>query len=256
MASTPSGPTLTCAQCSHANEAERVYCHNCGAKLDRSLLPKVEEINKDSIDKTRRRVQRMTNPGGFVAMREVKALVKTLSTAAVVALLIGIVREPDDVPPVKPAELSTRFIGTELADALESPQPRVFQFTQGEANNHLHSALKSKDGGFIPGAKFERAFVKFEPGNVNIGLQQSLFGFSLYSGARYHIGVKDGKFFAINEGGNFGRVGIHPLLMRFATSAFNPLFHALKKESDQIQSMEQVIVDKGRIGMKTKGKGK
>ena len=32
--------TLTCAECGFVNEAERVYCHNCGKKLDRSLIPK------------------------------------------------------------------------------------------------------------------------------------------------------------------------------------------------------------------------
>ena len=60
MATTPSGPTLTCSQCGFANETERVYCHNCGAKLDRSLLPKATETSKDSVAKVRKRVQKMT----------------------------------------------------------------------------------------------------------------------------------------------------------------------------------------------------
>ena len=256
MATNPTGPTLTCSQCSFANEAERVYCHNCGAKLDRSLLPKAEEADKESIDKTRKRVQKMTNPGGMKVMSEVKTLGKVIWTSALVALLVGIVREPDGLPPAKTEDLSLRMIGSELAEAADSPQPRTLIFTEAEANSYLRTSLKSKGSAFIPGAKFERAFVKFERENVYAGLEQSLFGFALHSGARYHIGVKDGKFFAENMGGNFGRIAIHPVLMKYATAAFQPLWKALKREKDQVESMQNVVADKERIGLVTKGRVK
>ena len=256
MATNPTGPTLTCSQCSFANEAERVYCHNCGAKLDRSLLPKAEEADKESIEKTRRRVQKMTNPGGVKAVAELKTLAKVLWAAALVALIVGIVRAPDGLPPAKTEDLSLRMIGSELSEAAESPQPRTLIFTEAEANSYLRTSLKSKGTGFIPGAKFERAFVKFHPGNVYAGLEQSLFGFALHSGVRHRIGVKDGKFFAESMGGNFGRIAIHPALMKYAGAAFSPLWKALKRDSDQVQAMENVVVEKERIGLRTKGRGK
>lgn len=257
MASSPSGPTLTCSQCNFANEAERVYCHNCGAKLDRSLLPKAEENEKESLEKTRKRVQKMTNPGGPDYVREVKALVSSIAYGAVVAFIIGVVREPDDLPPKKPNETELpRMIGTDLAQAIESPTPQVLQFTESEANAYLRSSLKSKGSGWIPGAQFERAFVRFDVGCVYIGLEQSLFGFPIHSGARYNMGVKDGKFFADNQGGNIGRVAIHPTIMKYVVSAFQPLWKALKRESDQVQGMEKVVMDKGRIGFLTKGRQK
>lgn len=256
MATNPTGPTLTCSQCSFANEAERVYCHNCGAKLDRSLLPKAEEADKESIDKTRRRVQKMTNPGGMKVMNEVKTLGKVVWSSALVALLVGFVREPDGLPPAKTDDLSLRMIGSELAEAADSPQPRTLIFTEAEANSYLRTSLKSKGAALIPGAKFERAFVKFERENVTAGLVQSLFGFPLHTGARYHIGVKDGKFFADSMGGSFGRIAIHPALMKYATAAFQPLWTALKREKDQVAAMQNVVVDKERIGLVTKGRGK
>ena len=256
MATTPSGPTLTCSQCGFANEAERVYCHNCGAKLDRSLLPKAEEADKESIDKTRKRVKKMTNPGGSNVVRELKALANVLVWAALVALIVGFVRVPDGLPPAKSDDLSLRMIGSELAEAAESLQPRTLIITEAEANSYLRTSLKSKGSGWIPGAKFERAFVKFERENVYAGLEQSLFGFPLHSGARYHIGVKDGKFFAESAGGNLGRIAIHPALMKYASAAFQPLWKALKRENDQVQGMQNVVVDKERIGLVTKGRGK
>ena len=49
---------LTCAECKYENEVERVYCHNCGEKLDRSLLPKVDEVKPgDDLDKAGRKVR-------------------------------------------------------------------------------------------------------------------------------------------------------------------------------------------------------
>ena len=255
MATTPSGPTLTCSQCGFANETERVYCHNCGAKLDRSLLPKAGEASKESVEKARKRVRKMTNPGQSSVTRELKTLANVIVYAVLAAFIIGFIREPEGVPPVKGGELSLRMVGSEIAEALESPQARALQFTDGEVSNYFKSALKSKTAGLIPGVKFERAFAKFEPGNVYVGLQQSVAGYPLYSGARYQIGVKDGQFFARNVGGNFGRIAVHPDLMRHLGIVFQPLWKPLKREHDQMKSMQRVEAMKGSIILVTKGRG-
>jgi hypothetical protein len=253
MATTPSGPTLTCSQCGFANETERVYCHNCGAKLDRSLLPKSEPADKTSIEKTRKRVKKMTNPGQTSAARELKTFANVIVWSVLAAFIIGFIREPDGVPADK-GEGNLRMVGTEIAEALESPQPRALQFTENDVNGYFKSALKSKADGLIPGVKFERAYVNFVPGNVYIGLQQSVAGRSLYSGARYQLGVKDGKFYANNMGGNFGRVRVHPALMRYLDVAFRPLWKALKREKDQMESMQQVVAKEDSIVVVTKGR--
>ncbi len=67
----PINPILKCPQCEYANEPERVYCHNCGAKLDRSLLPQVKEAKeKQDQERARRRVKKLTNPElGFIRPR-------------------------------------------------------------------------------------------------------------------------------------------------------------------------------------------
>ena len=259
MATTPSGPTLTCSQCNFANEVERVYCHNCGAKLDRSLIPKAPEADQADIDKTRKRVAKMTSPGGVNAAHELKTLAKTLGYAALVALLVGIACEPEGVPPAKAREgelSSLRMIGSELAEAAESPQARVLQLTDADANSYLKTALKSKGASLVPGADFARAFVRFDVGSVYVGVEQSLFGYPIYTGAYNNVGVKDGKFYADNQGGHIGRVGIHPLLMKYAGAAFNPLWQSLKRERDQIQAMQRIDIGKGAIRFVSKGRGR
>ena len=252
MSSASSGPTLTCSQCNFVNEAERVYCHNCGAKLDRSLLPAPTETPGESMEKARKRVKKMTNPGGFNAAQEIKSFANTIVYAVLVAGIIGIVREPENVPPVKADDVISRMVSSELAEALESPQARVLQFTEAEINTPLRSSLKSKATGLLPGVEFQRAYVRLDPGNIDIGLVQSIAGYPLYSTIRYEIGVKDGKFFATNHGGSFGRIAVHPAIMQYLGIAFGKLWTAFKREQGQMDMMQQVLVAKGRIALVTK----
>ncbi len=246
-------PSLTCPQCGYVNEAERVYCHNCGAKLDRSLLPVEDDSKaKESIEKTRKRVKKMTNPGESVVVREAKALANTLLWAAIVALLLLLVRPPDDVPP-KDAEPGARILSSEIQTALESGQAQRLIFTEDEVNAHLRSAVHAKaGGGSLPGVSFERAYARLKPGICHIGIEQSIWGFSLYSGIDYKLAVKGGVFTATQTGGNFGRVAIHPALMGLADFAFKKLWVALKREHEQMQKLQAVAIDTGRIMLVTK----
>src|ERR1700757_2562322 len=81
-------PTLPCEQCGYVNEPERVYCHNCGSKLDRSLLPKAESKAVEAPEKVRKRVEKMTNPRSGWFGREVKALFKVVFFSALLAAAI------------------------------------------------------------------------------------------------------------------------------------------------------------------------
>lgn len=251
MASTA---TLTCKQCSYVNEAERVYCHNCGSKLDRSVLPKEEDLKKkEKPGQARKRIQRMANPGSNVIKREVGALFKTLAYAAVVAALFLASREPAGVPPAK-SELSMRMVSSELMEAVESPQPRAIAFTEADVNGYLKQAIKSAKGsGLIPGIEYERSFVSFEPGTARIFSQQSLWGFPLYSSVLYRLEVKEGVFTPTLLGGGFGRLAVHPMLMQYADSIFQKLWGALKREHGYMQAMREVRPEKGRIILITRG---
>lgn len=247
MASTPA-PTLTCAQCGFVNEAERVYCHNCGTKLDRSLLPKESPRKAESLDATRRRVRQMTNPGGGI-MPHLKTAVNILIYAAIVAALLLIALPPETVPPK--VELSERLVSSDMLEAMESPQSRRLVFTENDINAHFRG-LKSKTGGWIPGLQFERSFVEFYPGTVRISAVQTLWKYPLFTSIDYRVAVEEGKFVAEQKGGRYGRLAIHPTLMTYASAAFDKLWSALKREHDQMKRMQSVTVEKGRVILVTK----
>ncbi|MES2569272.1 MAG: zinc ribbon domain-containing protein [Verrucomicrobiota bacterium] len=247
--------TLTCTQCGFVNEPERVYCHNCGSKLDRSLLPREDDGQaKDSIDRTRKRVKKLTNPGSQIVKREVRTAIKTVILSALAAFVLLAVRQPEGVPAAKGEPGGLRMVGSELADAVESPAPRRLDFTEAEINMYLRSAARAKAGGSsIPGVSFERAFVHFEGNLCRINIQQSIWGFPLYSGVLYRLDVKNGQFAPTQLGGNFGRVAISPFLMQHIDIAFQSLWTALKKDQAQMGKMQSITINKKNITFITKG---
>ena len=244
---------LPCGQCGYENEAERVYCHNCGAKLDRSLLPKDEEggTKTETPEQARKRIAKMTNPKSGGGLREIKTAVNVLIYSAIVAALFLIVQKPDGVPEVS-KEMPQRFVSTEMMDAMDSPQPKRVDFTTAEVNAYLLQQLKAKDGG-VAGLEFKRAFVDLEPGAIHIGAEESMFGLSVYSGVIYRLEVKDGKFTPTMLGGNFGRLAVHPAAMQYLDFFFQKIWGLLQRDRKNMDRMQTVLVQKGTITFVTKG---
>ncbi len=242
---------LPCEQCGYLNEPERVYCHNCGSKLDRSLLPKSEQKKQETPEKARKRITKMTNPQAGWFWREVKTFFQVIIYSALAAAIILIAQAPDGVPdPKKPSTM--RLVSSDMMEALESPAPRALSFSEDEVNQYLKQMLKAKEG-MIPGVQFMRAFVNFRPGALRISSENSVWGYPLYSGVDYHIEVKDGKFTSTVVGGNFGRLAVDPQIMRYGEAAFQSLWTALQRERKQMDRMLSVKVDKERIDLVTKG---
>lgn len=243
---------LNCEKCSHENEAERVYCHNCGAKLDRSLLPKEDPktSTQDAVEAARKHVAKMTNPGSGGVVRDIRTAANVLFYAALAAVVLLIVQKPDGVPEVK-KELLERSVAGDLLDAMDSPQPRRVDFTEAEINGHLQQILKKSQGvGLI---EFRRLFVNFQPGTAHFATQQDLFGLPIYSGVTYRVETKDKKLTATLIGGNFGRLAVHPDIMRYLDFSFQKLWTALAREKKQLADMQTIVVQKGTVSLVTKG---
>ena len=242
---------LPCEQCGYLNEPERVYCHNCGAKLDRSLLPKTEEKKQEQPDKARKRIAKMTNPQSGWFGREVKTLFKVAFWSAAIAAVFQICREPEGVPPEK-KESTLRLVSGDMMDAVQSPTPRPISFTEDEINEHLKRKLKATDLA-VPGVQFTRAYVNLRPGGLRLCSRYSVWGFPVYVGVEYFVEVKDGKFAATIIGGNFGRLQVDPQLMKYVESSIGGPGPALGPERKQMDQMLSVKVEDKRIDLVTKG---
>jgi hypothetical protein len=246
-----SSANLRCDQCEYLNEPERVYCHNCGAKLDRSLLPKGEEKKHEAPEAARKRISKMTNPQSGKVLNEVKMLIKMIVYAAVAAVLILVGQKPDGVPDPK-GPPATRLVNSDLGDALQAPAPHAISFTEADVNQYLKQALKPKEGA-IPGIEFKRAYVNLRPGAIRVARESSLWGYPLYSGVDFRVEVQDGKFKATVIGGHFGRLTLDPQIMQVGEYAFQNFWTGFQNQRKQMDRMSSVKVEEQRIVLVTKG---
>ena len=252
MAADPPAPTLPCKECGFVNEPERVYCHQCGAKLDRSILPKEDQLRREPPERARKRIMRMTNPAENVIKTIVVTLIKTLVLAALAAMLIVAAMPPDDAPKGKP-ELSSRLVSSEISQLVGSPQPRQLLFTQGELNSFLGSGKVKKESS-LPGVTYVRTYVNLEPGIGRVSIERAVCGWPIHIGAIYRTEANQGVFFAENVGGNFGKLPIHPLLMKYASPVlFGDLAASLKPELDSLRKAPYLRIDKQQVILATSG---
>ena len=237
--------TIPCQQCGHVNESQRIYCHNCGAKLDRSALPQ-ETKQEDSFEKQQRRLKKLTSPKNGFLVGWQHALPKALAWAALAAAVIQSIRPPDGVPPMrKKGELvDAPQIMLAVEDAMGTHVMQRLMVDEPGINAYLGNTLKPKkiDTGILDDStRFERAFVNLTEGVCRITAQRSFYGYPFYFGSSYKLQIKDGKLQAENVGGTIGRLPLHPQVMRIGEMAFENLWDTLKREKklmDQLQSVE------------------
>src|SRR5947209_1791312 len=95
-------PKLLCPECRRENEAQRIYCHDCGTRLDRSTLAKVVSTEEDP-KQTRARLQAMFSGRGAKFRQQFFLFSKVILGAVLLAALVQLFRSPDVPERVKPA---------------------------------------------------------------------------------------------------------------------------------------------------------
>ena len=246
-------PVLECAACGHQNEPERVYCHNCGQKLDRSLLPKVQESNVESDLEKRRRVKKlMSGTRKNPIARELKTLFSVLIFAALVAAIFLLFNKPEDVPPRKFETFPERDAGEVLNALIADKRPLATDLNETEINYFLSKALKPADSG-VPGVKFERAFVNLRPGMIIVTVERSLFGeVSIFNSTIYAPRVADGNVKFEPIGIYFGRLGLDPRMTFAPGLGLDGVKKAFEKELAGLGRLTDVQVGNKTVKLITK----
>jgi hypothetical protein len=227
---------LVCPECRRDNEPERIYCHDCGARLDRSALAKVAPKGED-VKETHRRLRSMLDPQRARMRLMFFKISKVILGACALAALIVMLLPPLDVPArVKSAELPPQ-IGFDLENATQNHGGAPLTYKEEQVNAYLVSALKSKQAALNKLLQFERALVKFEENSCRITVERSLFGYSIYTATSQAVTLQDGKLTGVNNGGSIGRMPIHPALMKWADPIFGDLWTALDREKKLVMKM-------------------
>src|SRR3954466_8299570 len=146
---------LVCPECRRENEPERIYCHDCGARLDRTALAKVAPKGEDASE-TRRRLKTMLDPQRakmrLMFFKISKLILGALATAAIIQMILP----PDVPPPPKTGDFPPQ-INLDLENAALNHNVAPLQYTETQVNAYLAGALRSKKAALNKVLDFERA---------------------------------------------------------------------------------------------------
>jgi hypothetical protein len=242
MTTTTTMTKLVCAECRHENEAERIYCHNCGERLDRS--PVAAQKKKQDPQEAHRRLQKMLGPPNM-ARRNFFTVSKLALAAAVVAALVEIATPPE-LP--APSKTFPSQIDLDLENAASYQKTGPLEYSQDQINAYLAYRLTSKKTALNkPLLTFVRATASFREGACTIAMERSLFGYSIYSRTSHRVDTGAGKIVATNVGGWIGRLPIHPAIMQFGDIIFADLWSALERERKLLGKMGAVSFHDGGV---------
>lgn len=221
---------LTCPECQRENEAERIYCHDCGARLDRSVLADRKTAKVETAEDLHKRMRGMFSQRRIKArlafFKTVKILLAAIAAAALLVILI-----PPDVPPAVKSETLPPQINLNLETLTESRQPQAMQFAEGDVNAYVGNVMKRKKEKLEhPLLDFERAILEFTEGNCRMTLERSIFGYSIFTSGDYDVQVKDGKITATPKSAAIGRMPIHPIAFPYVGFLFSDAVAAMDRE--------------------------
>jgi hypothetical protein len=219
---------LLCPECRRENEPERIYCHECGAKLDRSKV--ISSKPADARVKEQKRVRNMFDARRakmrLLFFKVAKLILGSFAAAIVVSMFL-----PPELPPQKKDALSLSQIGLEVENAVTYHRPPQLQYSEDQVNEYLASTLKSKQKTLDkPLLDFKRAFIALSEGKCTITAERAFFGYSLYTSTSAAVQLTDGKIVVSNKGGRIGRLPIYPQVMQYGDIIFADVWGALDRE--------------------------
>src|SRR5204863_4722352 len=118
------------------------YCHDCGARLDRSALAKVAPKNEDP-SQTQRRLRQLLNPRGLRTRLFLFNLGKVLLGACLVASIIELLLPPSGLPE-RLRNVELQQLNLELEKAVTTHSTTPLQFTDAQVNTFIRYVGKSK----------------------------------------------------------------------------------------------------------------
>lgn len=202
--------TLKCQECGHENEVQRVYCHNCGGRLDRSTLVEEAEKNPKPVKPVRKGIVEK-KIGKFIG-----SLIKTAFFAFLFACLLQAIRPPLGVPSqdneVGGDIVDAPSIAMDMEESLAAP--KRFGYTEAQLNAYLKSRIKPEKVSPIPTwlKTFDHAFVNLQSGAIHITKEYRVFTQPAFVGGTYAPSVSSGIFRVKPLSGNVGSLPIPGVL--------------------------------------------
>lgn len=232
---------LSCASCSYDNDPTRVYCHNCGAKIERGAsapAPPTGFTHPTDVAET----QQFRAPlpwGAYFGFLFRLCLLAAFFAVVALALL-----PPVDVPPFVAADESVaqRLSGL-VSDASSAESPRSFAIPATDLQKWLASAVSLRPSGGIIPLKPRRVYAVPLEGRLRLGLELVLpVPYSLFMQGEY-VPVKTGNGYTLQPAGySIGRLPLPLFLGHLVESRFGGLRDALLVPLSQMAKASRVEI--------------
>ena len=231
---------LICSDCQHENEPERIYCHGCGTRLDRSKLSAAAVPLGNPDVETQKHLKKILRGGHGNAKRAALKLGKVVLASLGAAALILMALSPDLPPPPKNYTFAP-MINMDMVSANSSRQGASLVYTQEQVDSYFAANLRRKDSpagqGYFP---LRRLRVRFEEGLCSFDAERQLLGYSIYSGGSYRVKIDNGKIISRSTSGYIGRMPIHPALMKYADFFLQKAWDSLARERNSVSKLASI----------------
>jgi len=240
MTTATAKPNLVCQECRRENEVERIYCHDCGARLDRAPLAKAKP-QEEAPKATRRRLQSMFDGRSLRRRQMFFNGAKLVLGALVIAAVVQMFRAPD-LAPEKPKDAAAlpAQINMDLDNAAMDPRIGPLHYSDEQVNGYLAYVLKGKRSVLSKYLSFDRLVVGFEEGACRTTVQRSLYGVPIYTSVTFAPEIQNGAIHARVRGGSIGRLPIHPALMQYGDILFADVKTVLERERKSVVKVGNV----------------
>jgi hypothetical protein len=239
--STTAPVRLTCPDCRRENEPERIYCHDCGARLDHSQLGPRQKESTESAAEVHKRVSGMFDRRRGQTRAFLVKCVKLVAGAGLAAAIVLMLLPPPALPPRVKSETLPPQISLDLEGLTQFHRPPQLHYSEAEVNAYLAYNLgKKKDILDHLLLDFERTVVAFHPGQSEVTIGRSIFGYSIYTAGVFNIQVQGGKLSATPISGAIGRMPIHPKLMGYSGFLFGDIVRALEREHKLVARVSSI----------------
>jgi len=260
-----------CQHCGTENDDTRVFCSNCGTRLPAveagsAAAPLASSAGASApplpgaFRPTAKKLLKPVKQGGGASALKLSSFFWTLVLAALLAAIIQMAREPDDIPPVTGANAAAagETLST-LRKLLASPQPSSWTVNANAINQFLETTIQmqpSATGASAVTVEFQRTFLKLQEGCFKLGIEQKFLGRNFYF-------LLDGRPEASGSGldvkwsgGSIGRLPVHPALIPVFFRLFQPTITGLEQPLDLLRQAGSVTITPSDATFQCPGTGK
>lgn len=249
----------SCAHCGFENDPTRVYCHNCGEKLERTSEAAPTALPGGfTPPQVRSASRKRISLGALIGLwfGRFYALVKLAVFAALVLMIVQAFRAPDGWPePVAPDENRTELLTEIMQTAAKSKGSVAFKFSADDVARWFATTVHFKEAQGALALRPVNAHALPGDGVLRVGIKTMLpvGEVPLFFSAEYKPVRKPGGYTLEPTGYAIGRLILPPYLGLPAQAQFKGLADALSPPLALLAKASDIKVEPDAVSIRWSG---